>query len=111
MRNLLIVAAAIVVSTGAALAQGVPAAPPATASVSTNAGPSVSVTTTQKTRDANGAETDRVQTYDQRQSFTSGDGALSAKTTTERSERSTVMPPPPTVTKRSVTTTTTETTR
>jgi hypothetical protein len=110
MKTLWIGAAAVALWSGAALAQGLPNAAPGSASITTEPAPSVSVTTTQKTRDANGVQTEKVDTYDRGQSFSSGDGALSAKTTTETTQHSAVTVPTVT-TRRTTTTTTSETTR
>ena len=93
MRHILIGAAALALWTGAAFAQGASEAPAATAGVTTEAGPGVDVTKTQRTIGAGGVETDRAQTLDRSQSFTSGNGALSSKTTTDSSEHDTVTPP------------------
>ncbi len=91
--------------TGAALAQN---APDLAAPTETTAGPSSSVTTTRQTIDRNGVQTNARDTYDKSQSITSGDGALSAKTTTETTSQSRVSAPPPVVTKSTTTTTTTD---
>ncbi len=108
MRHILIGAAALALWTGAAFAQGAPEAPAATAGVTTEAGPGVDVTQTQRTIDSRGVETERAQTLDRSQSFTSGNGALSSKTTIDSNEHDTVTTPP-VVTEKRTTTSTSET--
>jgi hypothetical protein len=110
MKNILVIAAALTIWTSTALAQAAPEAPAASAGITTQAGPSVDVTTTQRTIDSRGVTTEHARTLDRSQSFTSGNGNLSAKTTTDSHERDTVTTPP-VVTEKRTTTTTSETTR
>jgi len=93
MKKFLTGVAMLAIWTGAAAAQNAP---------------SSSVTTTQQTIDSRGVETNAKDTYDKSQSITSGNGALSAKTSTETTSQSTVSAPPPIVTKSTTTTNTTD---
>jgi hypothetical protein len=70
--------------------------------------PNSSVTTTQQTIDSRGVETNAKDTYDKSQSITSGNGALSAKTSTETTSQSRISAPPPVVTKSTTTTSATD---
>lgn len=106
MRKLFAGMAVLALWTGGALAQN---APDIAAPAETTAGPSSSVTKTQQTIDDRGVETNAKETYDKSQSFTSGNGELSAKTSTATSSQSKVSMPPPVVTKTTTTTTTDET--
>ncbi len=105
-------AAAFAMMTGAALAQsanfGATNSPQPTMSTNGPAG-TYSATKTQRTIDGNGVETDKTESFDKSQTYTSGNGELSAKTgITTSGSTTTVMPPPPTT---STTTTTTQETR
>jgi hypothetical protein len=70
---------------------------------------SESVTKTQKVIGADGSVTQQSQSYDKTQTYSSGDGALSAHSTVRTNEEKTVTPPAPVSTTTS--TTTTETVR
>jgi hypothetical protein len=108
MRKLIAGMAMLALWTGAAAAQNATdlAVPPET--TRTMAGPSSSATTTRQTIDSRGVETNAKDTYDKSQSITSGNGALSAKTSTETTSQSTVSAPPPIVTKSTTSTNTTD---
>lgn len=110
-RTILTAVAAFALATGAAVAQTASDAPPATAGVATKDGGGVSVSKEQHSIDTRGGMTDEVQTIDRNQSFTSGDGSLTAKTVTDRDGSTTVTPPPPVIVKQKTTTTTSETAR
>jgi hypothetical protein len=109
MKKLLAGMALLALGAGIALAQNRPVVAVPTETTRTTAGPSSSVTTTRQTIDGHGVETNATATYDKSQSFTSGNGELSAKTSTETSSKSTVRMPPAAVTSTKTTTTTDET--
>jgi len=118
MRTLFTGLTLLVLWTGAALAQNAPdMTSPAdnvqspTETTKTFDGPSVSVTKTQRTIDSNGVESNSTRTYDEHQTFSSGQGALSATTSTSTGGQSTVSVPPPTVITKTTRTTTEETTQ
>jgi hypothetical protein len=108
MKKLLAGMALSALCTGVAIAQTAPdlAAPMET--TRTTAGPSSSVTTTQQTIDGRGGETNAKETNDKSQSYTSGNGELSATTRTEMTTQSKVAAPPAVVTKSTTTTATTD---
>ncbi len=109
MKKLLAGLALVALWTGAAYAQNTLEAPTPGETTRTTAGPSVSVTKTQQTINGSGVETNAHETYDKSQSFTSGNGELSAKTSTETHAQSSVSVPPVVVIKKATTTTTEET--
>jgi hypothetical protein len=91
--------------TGAAFAQNAPDAATPAEPTRTTVGPSTSVTKTQQSIDGRGVERNSTETYDKSQSFTSGNGVLSAKTSTKTTGHSKVKVPPKLTTTRSTTTT------
>jgi hypothetical protein len=101
-RYLLASAFALTLMTGGVLAQGV--APDPAATFPNGPPGNESVTKTQRTIDSDGTVIEKQQNFDKTQTYTSGDGALSAHSTINRTEQTTVTPPP------TVTTTTTTTT-
>jgi hypothetical protein len=101
--------ALLALCTGAAFAQTAPEAAPPGEPTRTTAGPSSSVTKTQQTIDGRGVETNSTETYDKSQSFTSGNGVLSADTNTKTTARSKVTVPPTAATTTTRSTTTEET--
>ena len=109
MRKLIAGMTLLALWAGAALAQTAPDVVAPTETTRTIAGPSSSVTKTQQTIDSRGVETNAKETHDESQSFTSGNGELSAKTSTETSSQSKVRVPPVVVSKSTTTTTTDET--
>jgi hypothetical protein len=65
----------------------------------------VAVTKTQRTIDANGVQTDKVQTYERTESYGAGNGALTTTTTTNSSGQAVVTVPGTTTTTTQTTTT------
>jgi hypothetical protein len=63
-------------------------------------------TKTEKAIDARGVETDKTQTFDKSQTYTSGNGELSAKTSIGTTSTTTTTAPPPPVSTTTTTTTT-----
>jgi hypothetical protein len=108
MKTLLAGMALSALCTSIAIAQTAPDLAVPTETIRTTAGPSSSVTTTRRTLDGRGGETDAKETDDKSQSYTSGNGELSATTRSEITEQSKVSAPPAVVTKSTTTTTTTD---
>jgi|HubBroStandDraft_1064217.scaffolds.fasta_scaffold650136_1 hypothetical protein len=108
-RFLLASAAAFALVAGVASAQS----PPFDATNSTQPNVSTSgpagtydMSKTQKTIDGRGGETDKTETFDKSQTYSSGDGELSAKTSIKRTDSTmTITPPAPASTSRTTTTT------
>jgi hypothetical protein len=90
---------------GTALAQQAPDAAAPAEPTRTTAGPSTSVTKTLQSIDDHGVKTNSTETYDKSQSFTSGNGVLSAKTNTKTTAHSKVTIPSKMTTTRRTTTT------
>jgi hypothetical protein len=89
---------------GGALAQGISSDP---AFPSGPAG-SESMTKSQRVIHSDGSVTERTQSYDKSQNYTSGDGELSAHSMVRTNEQTTVVPPPPPPMTTTTTTTHTE---
>jgi hypothetical protein len=92
------IALAFATMTSGALAQGAPfdATNSTQPNLSTN-GPAgtYDATKTRRTIDSNGAATDTTQTFDKSQTYTGGNGALSAKTSIETTGATTTTLPSP----------------
>jgi hypothetical protein len=105
MKKLFATLTLLALCTGAAFAQNMPDATAPAEPTRTTVGPSTSVTKTQQSIDGRGVEMSSTETYDKSQSFTSGNGVLSAKTSTKTTGDSEVKVPPKVTTTRSTTTT------
>jgi hypothetical protein len=110
-RFLLAGATAFTLVASAALAQS----PPSDATNSTQPNASTSgpagtydMSKSQKTIDGNGVETDKTQTFDKSQTYTRGNGELSAKTTATKTDSTMAITPPAPVSSTSTTTNTQE---
>jgi hypothetical protein len=105
MKELFTALTLLALCSGAAFAQTAPDAATPAEPTRTTAGPSTSVTKTQQSIDDRGVKTNSTETYDKSQSFTSGNGVLSAKTHTKTTGQSKVTIPPKVTTTRRTTTT------
>jgi hypothetical protein len=102
-RYLLASAFALATVTGGALAQGV--APNPGANFPNGPAGSESVTKTQRTINPDGTVIDKTKNYDKTQTYSGGDGELSAHSTIKKREETTVTPPATTTTTSTRTTT------
>jgi hypothetical protein len=101
-------ATALAMLTTAAVAQSPDAARSAQPAFSTNgAAGTYDSTTTTRSNDAMGVQTDKTETFEKSQTYTSGNGELRAGTSIRSGTTTVTAPPPPVAT----TTTTTTTTR
>jgi hypothetical protein len=94
---------AVALLTEGAFAQGVASDP--TANFPNGPAGSESMTKTKRVIDSNGTVTEQSKSFDKSQSYTSGDGELSAHSTVRTNEQTTVTPPVSTTTSSSTTTT------
>jgi hypothetical protein len=103
------VLATVLLSTGVSSAQiDQPSAPGQTDAVRVLPGPTETVTKTQRTRDSSGVERDTTDKAVKTQTFSDGNGQLSAHTHVVTSEEKTVKAPPPPPTTTVIRRTTTE---